>query len=119
MATPLTIADLRRERSESLEQFAAALGLRGKGGMSRMERGLMPVSLDVALKLEELSGGRIDAAALNGDVARARAGVNMAPADTAPETISASGNGARLTTPPVTAPEAGMALTTRAERRVA
>lgn len=131
------IIEIRKEYGETLAQFAQRLGLRGQGHLSMIERGLTPISLDVALKYEELSGGRIDAAALNADVARARAGMSgvgvsgagMAAADTAAETSARDGIGAALTTPPaivpeagrsLTLPEAGLALTTRgAERRFA
>lgn len=67
----MTIADLRRERGETLEAFAVKLGLSSKGQASDIERG-GPCSLRVALTLEELSNGRIDAATLNADVAAAR-----------------------------------------------
>lgn len=53
--------------------FAAALGLTSRSRASEIERGA-PVSLAVALRIEQLSGGRIPAHSLNGDVAAARAG---------------------------------------------
>ena len=41
--------------------------------MSEIERGIASPTVAQALRIEELSGGRIDAAALNEDVAAARA----------------------------------------------
>lgn len=114
--TTFGIAELRRERGQTLVQFAEDLGIRSVGHLSQIIRGESPVSFDIALKLEELSGKRIDAATLNADVARARAGVNgstMAAADTAAETNAPACKRAPLTTPPVTAPEDGLSLTTR------
>jgi transcriptional regulator with XRE-family HTH domain len=65
----MTIADLRKELGLSLETFAELLGLSSKGYASDLEKkeGVKP-SVKVALKLEELSGGKIDAASLNEDV---------------------------------------------------
>lgn len=74
------IAALRQERGESLAEFAAAVGCSSKGRMSEIERGLAMPTVAQALRLEELSAGRIDAAALNDDVRAARA----RPAVTAP-----------------------------------
>lgn len=69
----MTVADLRRQRGESLEEFAATLGLKSKGSASEIES-YGRCSLRVALTIEELSDGRIDAAWLNPDVAAARGG---------------------------------------------
>ncbi len=71
MAEALTIEGLRIELGLTQEQFARRIGLSNKGSVSVIERG-GPVSLPVALALETLSGGRIDAALLNTDVAMAR-----------------------------------------------
>jgi transcriptional regulator with XRE-family HTH domain len=68
---PLTIAGLRAELGLSLEAFGAKIGLASKGNVSILERG-GACSLPVALVLETLSGGRLDAARLNDDVAAAR-----------------------------------------------
>jgi hypothetical protein len=68
---PLTIAALRAEMGLSLEAFGGLIGLASKGNVSILERG-GACSLPVALALEKLSGGRLDAATLNEDVARAR-----------------------------------------------
>lgn len=70
-APALTIAGLRAELALSQQDFAELIGLSSKGNVSVLERG-GPCSLAVALRLEELSGRRIDAAALNADVAAAR-----------------------------------------------
>lgn len=67
------IAALRQERGESLAEFAAAVGCSSKGRISEIERGIASPTVAQALRIEELSGGRIDAAALNEDVAAARA----------------------------------------------
>lgn len=71
MESPLTIEALRREMGLNQAEFAQRLGLANKASVSLLERG-GPCSLPVALRLEELSGGRIDAGALNEDVALAR-----------------------------------------------
>lgn len=73
-APPLTIAALRAELGLSLEAFGAKIGLASKGNVSILERG-GACSLPVALALEKLSGGRLDAAELNDDVAAARQGL--------------------------------------------
>ena len=73
----LSIQDLRTELGLTQEEFAVRVGLSSKGGMSKIERGIDPVSLSVALAIEELSikdgAARIDAADLNADIAKARA----------------------------------------------
>jgi transcriptional regulator with XRE-family HTH domain len=73
------IAALRRERGESLAEFAAAIGCSSKGRMSEIERGRARPTVAQALRLEELSGGRIDAGALNADVRAARHGRKINP----------------------------------------
>lgn len=75
MSEPLTIAALRSEMGLSLEDFGKRIGLSSKGNVSLIERGHSPVSLSVALAIEAISDGRIDAAALNDDVRAARAAV--------------------------------------------
>lgn len=73
----LSIQELRAELGMTQEEFAVRVGLSSKGGMSKIERGIDPVSLSVALAIEELSIrdglARIDAADLNADIAKARA----------------------------------------------
>ena len=65
------VATLRRDLGESLEVFGARIGV-SKGVMSELERGLRQFTPDQALAIEALSAGRIDAAALNELVRRAR-----------------------------------------------
>ena len=71
MTQPFTIEALRKELNLTQGQFAPLIGLANKGSVSVIERG-GPCSLEVALEIERLSGGRIDAASLSADVARAR-----------------------------------------------
>lgn len=66
----MTLAELRDELKLSLEEFAGRLGLKSKGYASQLERGDVGCSVEVALKIEKLSEGRIQAATLNPDVAR-------------------------------------------------
>lgn len=81
-AEALTIAGLRAELGLSLEAFGQRIGLASKGNVSILERG-GACSLPVALALEELSGGRLDAASLNADVALARRGLVVASEEAA------------------------------------
>jgi len=68
---PTPIAKLRADLGLSLEAFGEKVGLSSKGQVSLIERSGR-CSLPVALAIEALSGGKIDAAALNEDVAKAR-----------------------------------------------
>lgn len=70
-AEPLTIAALRAELGLTLEQFAEKVGLQSRGRMSVIERE-QRCPVHVALRIEELSGGRIDAGELNEDVKASR-----------------------------------------------
>lgn len=74
------IAELRAERRETLAEFAAAIGCSSKGRMSEIENGKVSLTVEQALRLEDISGGRIDAATLNADVAAARHGLPPAVA---------------------------------------
>lgn len=76
------IHGLRRDRGETGEQFGALIGL-SKGKVSELERGLYAPSVSVALKIEELSRGGIDAADLCADVRAARHGLTEAAPDQA------------------------------------
>lgn len=82
MEQPLTVTDqivgLRRELGLNQAEFALRIGLANKASVSLLERG-GPCSLPVALAIETLSAGRIDAAALNEDVRAARAGSARQP----------------------------------------
>lgn len=77
---PLSIAALREELGLTQLDFGERIGLASKAQVSLIERGLSPCSFNVALAIEELSGGRIDAGNLNDDVRRARDAVAEAPA---------------------------------------
>lgn len=66
------IAALRQQRGETLSQFAAVIGCSSKSRVSEFENGKAMPTVAQALRLEELSGGSIDAAKLNADVAAAR-----------------------------------------------
>lgn len=72
MTEPLTISALRTEMKLTLEQFCPLVGLRSIGHLSQIEAGKASVSLDVALEIEKISGGRINAADLCDDVRKAR-----------------------------------------------
>jgi len=67
----MKISELRSELGLTLEGFATALGLKSKGYAFDIEKGAVP-SVKVALEIERLSEGRINAADLNPDVARVR-----------------------------------------------
>lgn len=73
--TPSPIASLRRALGMTLVQMGQACGI-SKSQMHEVER-TGRASLPVALRLEQLSGGRIDAAALNDDVRAARHAQNI------------------------------------------
>jgi DNA-binding XRE family transcriptional regulator len=83
MEVPLTIEALRRELGLNQAEFALRIGLANKASVSLLERG-GPCSLPVALAIEALSNGRIDACALNEDVRAARHGVVITSAMPAP-----------------------------------
>jgi hypothetical protein len=79
----------------TLEKFAERLGFKSKGLASELERTEV-ASLRVALAIEELSGGRIDAAGLCEEVRLARAAVHASP-DTAADAGASSGKSDALT----------------------
>ena len=66
------IADLRRELGLSQTEFGAQIGLPNKASVSLLENGLRACPVMVAIAIERMSGGRIDAATLNDDVRLAR-----------------------------------------------
>lgn len=68
-----SIIALRTAMRLSQAEFAALLGLASKGNVSIIERDNR-CSLRVALLIEQLSGGRIDAGLICADVLAARAG---------------------------------------------
>lgn len=69
----MDIAQLRAELNLSQQAFAEKVGLASKGHLSQIERGQQKPSVAVALKIEELSQGRISADHLNDDVRLVRA----------------------------------------------
>lgn len=69
----MAIASLRKSLKLSQAAFAAAVGLKSKGQVSLLERGLCGVGPDVAMRIEELSGGEIPAASLSRTLAAADA----------------------------------------------
>jgi hypothetical protein len=72
------IVALRNRLGLTQEEFGARIGLQTKGSVSLVERGLKSVSPEVAMAIEELAEGTIDASTLNPIVARAR-GVEWVP----------------------------------------
>ena len=85
-AEPFGIADLRRETGLTQSDFGLRVGVTNKTTMSMIERGALPCPVRVALAIEALSEGRIDAAGLNDDVRAARHGVDNALPDACPAT---------------------------------
>jgi transcriptional regulator with XRE-family HTH domain len=79
----MEITALRKEMALSLEAFAGLLGLKSKGHLSQLERGEQTPSVRVALKIEQVSGGRISAATLNPDVMLVRCAPPIQPQDQA------------------------------------
>lgn len=72
----VSVAALRAELTLTLAEMGERIGL-SKSQMHEVER-TDRASLRVALAIEELSGGRIDAAALSDDVRVARHGAEVA-----------------------------------------
>lgn len=64
----MTIAELRKSLNMSLADFAKALGFKSRTHAFDLEAGTYTPSVSVALKIEELSCGKISAASLNKDV---------------------------------------------------
>lgn len=87
----MNIAELRAEMGVSQEEFAALIGLSSKGNVSIIERENR-CGLRVALKIEQLSGGRIDAASLNEEVRVSRHGLDHVETDTSIAVQSSSGS---------------------------
>jgi len=87
----MNIAELRAEMGVSQEDFAALIGLSSKGNVSIIERENR-CGLRVALKIEQLSDGRIDAASLNDEVRVSRHGLDHVHTDTAVPAIPSSGS---------------------------
>ncbi|WP_288016476.1 hypothetical protein [Microcystis phage Mae-JY04] len=87
----MNIAELRAEMGVSQEEFAALIGLSSKGNVSIIERENR-CGLRVALKIEQLSGGRIDAASLNDEVRVSRHGLDHVALDTVAEAVPSPGS---------------------------
>lgn len=80
METRLTIGEQVRQWRTGAEMSGAALALAlgiSRGKLSDLENGKFVPGVKVALRLEELSGGRIDAGALNEDVRASRHSQNI------------------------------------------
>lgn len=73
-ASNTSIAGLRKSLGLTLEEFAGRIGLKSKGQASEIER-TEKCSPEVALEIERLSAGTINASALNATVAAARQGL--------------------------------------------
>lgn len=71
------IRQLRERLGLNQVDFGAQLGLSSKGHVSELER-TGKCSVRIALKLEELSDGALDAADLSSDVAMVRSGMREA-----------------------------------------
>ena len=65
----MDIKTLREQRGLSVGDLATILGMSSRGRLSEMERGIKPVPVHLALKIETWSGGLIKAGDLNKDVA--------------------------------------------------
>lgn len=71
MHEPSQLTKWRSERGWTLDEAAAAFGLKSKGYLSEIERGER-CSVAIALEIERVTDGVIDAAALNPDIALLR-----------------------------------------------
>lgn len=91
----MKIVDLRKEMGLSLEAFADRIGLQSKGRMSIIERE-NSCSLAVALRIEALSGGRIDAADLSEDVHAARLAIVDSADNAAAQHDASTGQAAKM-----------------------
>ena len=63
----MTVSELRAELQATMEAFAAMIGVSSKSYVADIER-TGRCSVRVALRIEELSNGRIPAASLNDDI---------------------------------------------------
>lgn len=73
----MDIKALRQSLGLNQSDFASRLGLSSKSHVSELENG-GSCSVRVALKVEELSGGQINAASLHPDIALVRSGSEQA-----------------------------------------
>lgn len=81
------VRDWRVSADMSGAALALALGI-SRGKVSELEKGTFLPGAKVALRLEELSGGLIDASALNDDVRAARHGLIKEDATSDDRTIN-------------------------------
>ena len=84
MSEPLTIASLRAELGLTLADFGERIGL--SKSQTHDAEATNRTSLRVAVEIEALSEGRIDAADLNDDVRKARHGIAITPSSAPPAT---------------------------------
>lgn len=68
-----SIKDIRHELGLNQTNFAKLVGVSSKSQVSEIESGKYRPSLKVALEIERLSGGRINASDLNDEVRASRA----------------------------------------------
>lgn len=87
------IREWRAAQDLTLSDFAQAIGM-SKGKVSEMERGLFAPGVTAALEIERLSGGVIDAGALNEDVKASRHAV-LGSAAAAPQSTGNIGESSR------------------------
>lgn len=71
MDEPSALTKWRSEKGWTLDEAAAAFGLKSKGYLSEIERGLK-CSVPAALEIERVTDGAIDAATLSPDIALVR-----------------------------------------------
>lgn len=68
----MDLASYRKQLGLSQESCARALGVTSKGYISDIESGARHASLRLALKIEQWSGGAVDAASVNPLIAALR-----------------------------------------------
>lgn len=61
----MNLADFRKSLGLSQEECARALGLQSKGHISDIENGVRGASLELAMRIERWSGGRVAAKTLS------------------------------------------------------
>lgn len=65
----MDLESFRKARGLTQQQLAEAIGLRSKGSISMVERGIRDPSADLAIRLEHFSGGVLKAVDLRPDLA--------------------------------------------------
>lgn len=71
MDEPSALTSWRSDKGWTLDEAAAAFGIKSKGYLSEIERG-QRCSVATALEIERVTGGAINAADLNPDIALMR-----------------------------------------------